>query len=441
MLLLNEGVVTAWADTPPTCTPTKLSDEDARILLYASPIAWHACCENKSSGEDVRNELMISEPTKEYPSDDFLVAAIVSRKPVSALGNGILGYFIVDKRTGVVTSMSDFEEVKESDFSKIQTWMRNEHCIQKDSSKNHFQSVQVENAPGASSEDRYYFVRDKYIKQFAIIVNPINESLKGKSIGEQERIQRSQPVGRYEYAVLEELEDLITPIIGEVKVAGFSQQGTINLETLVEDIGFGMVDGLKYSQKKFNHELPTLFVTTKSLLANYLQSNPEYPKELSLLAESGKFGSSTNFYSEVFDSDASVTNYMELPIKPAKGQAFARAYIGIFSQDIGPSFPPYQIFVIASRKDKIYLITATAKTKIEQIPQCKKQSDALWKKSEELLSEYRKSKLNDSSLFDKSEKYENQSFLEYQHCFGREAKKQKFFAPLITEVQSIVDRL
>jgi hypothetical protein len=431
LFLLNEGILTVWADTPATCTPTKLSDEYARILLYASPIAWDACCKNKKGGDDVRNELMVSEPTKEYPSDDFLVAAIVSRKPVSALGNGILGYFIVDKRSGVVTSMSNFEEVKEKEFAKIQAWMRKEHCIQADFRKNHFQSAPERNAHSISSEEKYYFVRDKYIQQFDIINTPINESLRGKSIGEQDRITRSQPVGRYVYAVLEELEDLITPVIGEVKVAGFPHQGKISLETLVKELGFGMVDGLKYSN---------LFVTTKTLLNNYLHANPNYPKDLEQLAKTGKFGSTSNFYSEVFTFDSSITTYVELPIKKSEGQSFASAYLGVDSMDIS-FYVPKTIFIIVSRGDRIFFVQAESKTKIGQNSQCVKNGEKLLKKSEKALAAYRDSDLKDHTLSEKWKEYEDQAYLEYQHCFGREAKKQNYFVPVTSQAQSIIDSL
>lgn len=281
-----------------------------------------------------------------------------------------------------------------------------------------------------SIEERYFHTRDQYIVQFAKM-----------TVSNQQNAE----IGANLRKALIDLEKQLKAIIGPIHVIGFPKQGRINLETLMEELGFGMVDGLKYTNQSeaalTGTKSDTLFITTKALLNNYLQNNPQYPKDLNQLAESGKFGSSINFYSEVFDADVSVTTYFELPIKKAKGQAFARAFLGIFSQDIGPSYIPTQIFVIAARDDKIFVVSAQSKTKIDQIAQCKQQSDDLWRKADDALIAYRKSGLKNSSLFEKSTKHEEQSFLEYQHCFGREANRQSFFAPLTFEAQSIVDSL
>jgi hypothetical protein len=42
---------------------------------------------------------------------------------------------------------------------------------------------------------------------------------------------------------------------------------------------------------------------------------------------------------------------------------------------------------------------------------------------------------------DEGVQYEQQGFEAYQRCYEREAKNQKFFAPLEKQAQSIVDRL
>lgn len=283
------------------------------------------------------------------------------------------------------------------------------------------QDVKMTPSNTTSIENKYIHTRDQYIAHFAKV--PASQLQDGKVIAD---------IGK----ALADLEKQLKVIIGPIQVKGFPTQGRTNVDSLVQELGFNMVDGLKYTNQS-----NALFVTTNGLLSNYLQRNPEYPKDLNHLAETGKFGASMNFFSEVFDEDVSVTTYLEFPIKKAKGQSFARAFLGIFSQDIGPAYLPTQIFAIVARGDKIFVVSVVAKTEIAQIEQCQKQSDALWKKSEDALIAYRNSDLKDSSLFEKKEKYEERSFLEYRRCFGRESKKQSFFAPLTSEVQSIVDSL
>lgn len=109
----------------PRSAATRLTDDEARILLYVTPAAVSA----RRTGTDVDVER--SEPTKQFPAADYFVAAIVSRRPtgVSALGNGLLGYFAVDKRTADVESNVDFTPVKGKELGRVQGWMRHEHCI------------------------------------------------------------------------------------------------------------------------------------------------------------------------------------------------------------------------------------------------------------------------------------------------------------------------
>jgi len=113
------------AKPPSVCSPTKLTDDDARILLYATPIAVSA----RKNGTDV--DIKESGTFEEFPTADFLVAAIVSQRPTSnsVLGNGIMGYFAVDKRSGSVELLGDFAEVKGGELGRVQEWLRKEHCI------------------------------------------------------------------------------------------------------------------------------------------------------------------------------------------------------------------------------------------------------------------------------------------------------------------------
>lgn len=102
------------------CTPTKLVDDDARILIYVSPMAESA--RNQGAKVDIKD----SEPSKKYPASDYLVGGIVSHK---LFGDDILGYFAVNKRTGTVTALGNAAEVKGAELMRIQDLMRLEHCI------------------------------------------------------------------------------------------------------------------------------------------------------------------------------------------------------------------------------------------------------------------------------------------------------------------------
>jgi hypothetical protein len=125
-LLLN--ITPLSAQTPKPCGLTfRLSDDEAQILLYVTPAAIAA----RQEGTDV--DIERSEPTQRYPAVDFFTATLVSRKPTSGsvLGNGILGTFVVDRRTGEVESIGDFTPVKGKELDRIRGWLLHAHCTTK----------------------------------------------------------------------------------------------------------------------------------------------------------------------------------------------------------------------------------------------------------------------------------------------------------------------
>ena len=123
-LVVIVGSQFVWSQAP-SCRISKLTDDDARILLYVTPAAVAA----RKAGTDVDMEQ--SKPSKQFPAGDYFVSALVSRTPTenSVLGNGILGNFAVDKRSAEVQFLGDFTPVSGSELQRVQGWMRHGHCI------------------------------------------------------------------------------------------------------------------------------------------------------------------------------------------------------------------------------------------------------------------------------------------------------------------------
>jgi len=123
LLLVGAWPVEAQSSAPCTITSV-LTNDEAKVLLYVTPAAVSA----RREGTDV--DIEKSEPTDQYPASNFFAAALVSKRPVkdSGLGNGILGYFVVDKRTGQVESMDDFTTVKGKELDRVRTWLLHAHC-------------------------------------------------------------------------------------------------------------------------------------------------------------------------------------------------------------------------------------------------------------------------------------------------------------------------
>jgi hypothetical protein len=230
-------------------------------------------------------------------------------------------------------------------------------------------------------------------------------------------------------AALKVLDIQLKKIIGPVNIKGFSAKGKINLDTLQHELGFDNLDGIRFEGKN-----ETLCVTTEFLLRSYLSNHPKLPANMDALSKSGEF------FSDVFNEDAAVSYFANVPIKNSRGLPFVHAFLGVFSQDIGVLVPD-TIFVFASNHKKIYLIAASAKDLITQIPQCVNIWNNFEQKSSDAFEKYRASKLEDKKAISDSFKFEDEGFDTYCQCYGKEAKNQKFFAHLSERVQSIVDRL
>jgi hypothetical protein len=263
----------------------------------------------------------------------------------------------------------------------------------------------------ASPEEKYFEARDNFIREFEKASGPIDV------LDEKDR------------HALAELEKQLKPIIGPVNVEGFPKQGKINLLTLENDYGFGQVDGFRFSAKQ-----EELFVTTDKILKKYLAGQPDLPKDVAELSKTGEF------YVRAITAEAAVTYFAEIPVKSVNGKSYVHAFLGLTAQDIGP-FIPKDIFVFVANANRILAVQSPAATEITEIPECRNEWEKFAKKKADAHQVYESSGLKNEKALDEGVQYEQQGFEAYQRCYEREAKNQKFFAPLEKQAQSIVDRL
>lgn len=259
----------------------------------------------------------------------------------------------------------------------------------------------------ASPEEKYFETRDNFIRQFSTASSPQDKS---------------------DQKALSKLEKQLQLIIGPADVAHFPKRGKINLETLQQDAGFGQVDGLR-----FGAEWEVLFVTTTGLLNAYLQQQKDLPTELSKLAKAEEF------YSLVFDWDAAVTHFAEVPVRTTNDKWFAYAFLGLWGQDIGP-FPPKHLFVFFANGDRVFVISTEAKSKINQIAECKDLWERLKKESDTASAADQAAERNKEKPTDDMQR-EKEEFRAYCRCFEQRAKMEPYFKQLTKQAQTLVDNL
>ncbi len=207
---------------------------------------------------------------------------------------------------------------------------------------------------------------------------------------------------------LEVLRAQLAAIVGQVQVTGFPPPAAINLQTLQQDGGFGMVDGLRLGDAAGQH---ILVATTPALLADYARRHPGLPTGLPALWRNG------TFVRLAFDWDAAVTLGTSLPVRRRPGQQQVLAFVGTAAQDVGP-FPPNHLYVFSANGRQVLMASVQLQPELPQIDACRQS----WEKFEQT-------------------RMEEQGFRAYTACYSRELLRQPGFAPLLAQAQALLDRL
>jgi hypothetical protein len=181
---------------------------------------------------------------------------------------------------------------------------------------------------------------------------------------------------------------MLREILKDSKIDSVGKYGKINLETLQQDLGFGMLDGLVLN--KYSSNSLQIFVTTKTLFHNFFKSS--------------KISSIDNLNPKLLDdvltalvSDAHSTVFYSEKIPSSKSNI---VYGGIqtISQDIG-RFTPDIIFVLISNGDYVYIIQKYLDKPINGIKDCQFIYDSIYGYSDKYYTEYEHSNLQDTTAF------------------------------------------
>ena len=121
VLLCSAWLVTCAAASAP-CSPTPLSQSEARDLVLAIPAAITA----RAAGGDVQARPSGPESKLFYT---FMLLTN-GKEPATLLDNGLLGYFAVNRRTGrVVEATAGEETMRGETLEGLQKRLRSRHCI------------------------------------------------------------------------------------------------------------------------------------------------------------------------------------------------------------------------------------------------------------------------------------------------------------------------
>ncbi len=217
-----------------------------------------------------------------------------------------------------------------------------------------------------------------------------------------------------------DLEMRLLTLLGDVSVKGFPSAGKINLDSLSEqDMGYGMLDGLVYSEGGMN--APRLVVTTRNLLSKWLAaSTKENDKDFRMPVDLGAALRLDRFCTSAIGYDGTFARSANLVVTAPRGSELVIAVLGGWTQEATPS-PADSLILTLIKGERIYIGSLQPKTAVGEIAACEAIWHEAWEKSEK-------------DSFERGRK-------DYQACYMERAPKEPFYPLLVKEAQGFADRI
>ncbi len=174
--------------------------------------------------------------------------------------------------------------------------------------------------------------------------------------------------------------------------------------------GSNQADGLIFGANDL-----TVFETTDHLFYRYIA---RHAKDI----DNHKPEQSENLYSSIFDWDARFELFDEIPVKAATPKVTAHAYIGMWSQDIGP-WNPENLIVFIKQQGRIYVANAKMSEPAPAIPAC----NTIYSVA-----------VHDTAQ-DKSA--EEKQFQQYQQCWRSHARGLSYYKDVQKAAQDLVTEM
>jgi hypothetical protein len=277
-------------------------------------------------------------------------------------------------------------------------------------------------AQAGSPEQDYLAARDAHIRKLAVFSKPGAD------------MERS--IKPHEAAVAD-LEKHMKRVVGTAApaVPGIAPRPKLNNDTLLKgDQGFGMLDGLIYLSEDYKTRV---VVTTESLFKIWLRVHRKWWRDNNVPEDPAKALAHVSFYTQAVDSGSALSKYAELPIKKPAAASIAYAMLGGWAQDDGP-WEPGELVISVMQGGKLYVVRVPAGTKIGPFPPCQ----AVWDEAERKSNEaFQRAQDKPNAKAADGGKVREDGATAFRRCFAERVPKEKGFADLVRQAQSIADAL
>lgn len=155
-------------------------------------------------------------------------------------------------------------------------------------------------------------------------------------------------------------------LLGVQRWPGCDVEPTAHAETLIPELGFGMLDGLRY---RCGPGADDLVVRSHLRLLDAWRAEPPRAGEWPLPRQRAAALASPPFYSRALDAGAAFEAFQPLPVTAPRGTSVAVALLGAWSQDVAP-VPPSSVVATYVRGDQVVVLRMSLREPLPDMPGC-----------------------------------------------------------------------
>ena len=236
---------------------------------------------------------------------------------------------------------------------------------------------------------------------------------------------------------LADLQQRLAAILGPLAVKDFPTTGTINLQSLnASDIGFGMLDGLRYSQ---SDDGPSIVASTRGLTERWLKSkSAETEADFKLPTDIGEALKLDSFFTQAIGSDAAFSGTLDFSLKKPDGADAVVARLGGWTQDVGPIYDQHVVVAVV-KGDRVLVAEAPASPAVPKIAAC----DSIWAAAD---AEAQKAQQTDQGsdqdnpqASDPANAAWEKGDADYRACMAQRLPADPSFPALLKQAQDLAD--
>lgn len=219
----------------------------------------------------------------------------------------------------------------------------------------------------------------------------------------------------------------LTEVVGPFKVDGFPSRGRASPAAISNNPCCQEMDSFEFKNDKGEW----LYVTTQGLAKSF------YPAAASPLDYIAAMVPLVSFAAL---PESAATKYADLPVRGANKNYLVHAFVATYNVgDSGTPAAPDKIMVFVFAGDRIFFMASPVKP--PEIPECTKKWSEINNKASAPFDAFVASNRKNQKLLEESNRLEAQAIDAAVSCYQQEAKNQPFFASLVKQAQSMVDRI